>query len=53
MLGDTAFDIQCAKNAGVKSVLVGWAVAVGEEERTGENAPDYIIKTAEELFEIL
>lgn len=53
MLGDTMFDILCAKNAGVKSVLVGWAVAVTEEEKTGENAPDYIIESAEELFEIL
>jgi len=53
MLGDTMFDIICARNAGVKSVLVGWAVAVTEEEKTGENAPDYIIETAEELFEIL
>lgn len=53
MLGDTMFDIMCAKNAGVKSVLVGWAVAVPEEERTGEYAPDYILETAEGLFEIL
>lgn len=53
MLGDTMLDIMCAKNAGVKSVLVGWAVAVSEEEKTGANAPDYIIETAEELLEIL
>ena len=53
MLGDTMLDILCAKNAGVKSVLVGWAVAVSEDEKTGENAPDYVIETAEELFEIL
>jgi len=53
MVGDTAFDILCAKNAGVKSVLVGWALAVKEEERTGENNPDYIIENPEDLLEIL
>ena len=53
MVGDTIFDILCAKNAGVKSVLVGWAPTISEEDRTGENAPDYIIEKAEDLFEIL
>ena len=53
MVGDTRFDILCARNAGVKSVLVGWAVAVSEEDRTGADAPDYIIEKAEDLLEIL
>lgn len=53
MIGDTMFDILCAKNAGVKSVLVDWAVAVSEEERTGKNAPDYIIKNPMEVKTIL
>ena len=53
MVGDTKYDIQCAKNAGIKSVLVGWAFAASEEDKTGENAPDHIIERAEDLFEIL
>lgn len=53
MVGDTMFDILCAKNAGVKSVLVDWAVAVGEEDRKGPNAPNYIIKDAMEIKDIL
>ena len=53
MLGDTMHDVLCARNAGVKSVLVDWSLAVTEEERAGENAPDHIIKAAEELLEIL
>jgi len=53
MIGDTMFDILCAKNAGVKSVLVHWAVAVSEEERIGENAPDFIIKEPMEIIDIL
>ena len=53
MVGDTKFDVLCAKNAGVKSVLVGWAIAFPEEERTGENAPDYIMEKPEDLLKIL
>ena len=53
MLGDTMFDILCAKNAGVKSVLVSWAMAVSEEEKTGPNRPDYIIDQADDLLKLL
>ena len=53
MVGDTKPDILCAKNAGVKSVLVGWAIAFPKEERAGEYAPDYVIESAEDLFDIL
>jgi len=53
LIGDTRFDVLCAGNAGVKSVLVAWSIALSEEERTGEYAPDYIINTAEELLQIL
>ena len=53
MIGDTKHDILCAKNAGAVSVLVGWAIAVPEESRVGENAPEHIIERAEDLFEIL
>jgi pyrophosphatase PpaX len=53
MVGDSMFDIICARNAGVKAVLVGWAIAVSEEDKYGENAPDFIIETAEDLLNIL
>lgn len=53
MLGDTMFDILCAKNAGVKSVLVSWAMAVTEEEKNGPDKPDYIIDQAEDLLALL
>lgn len=53
MLGDTMFDILCAKNAGVKSVLVGWALAVTEDEKSGSNAPDFIIEKPEEIFTVI
>lgn len=53
MIGDTMFDILCARNAGVPSVLVGWAVAVTEEEKTGPDAPDYIVAEAEDILKLL
>lgn len=53
MIGDTMFDILCARNAGVKSVLVDWAVAVTDEQRQGADAPDFIIKDPMEIMDIL
>ncbi len=53
MLGDTMFDIGCARNAGVASVLVGWAVAVTEEEKNGPDGPDHIIEKAQDLLKLL
>lgn len=53
MVGDSMFDIFCARNAGVKTALVGWALAVSDEEKIGPDAPDYMIENAEDLFGIL
>ncbi|HUM55744.1 MAG TPA: HAD-IA family hydrolase [Bacillota bacterium] len=53
MLGDTMHDITCAKNAGVESVLVGWAIAVKKDEIKSGNGPDHIIEKADDLLEIL
>lgn len=53
MIGDSMFDIKCAHNAGMKAVLVGWAEAVTEEDLNGPDAPEYFIRTAEELFDLL
>ena len=53
MVGDSMFDIICAKNAGVKAALVSWALAVNDEDKYGENAPDYILETAGDLLNIL
>ena len=55
MLGDTLFDLLCAKNAGVRSVLVSWSLALHgmTMEDLGEAAPDYIIQKPEELLEII
>lgn len=53
MLGDTMFDIMCARNAGVKSVLVSWSLALKDKEDYGDDGPDYIINEAQELLDIL
>ncbi len=52
MIGDTLFDIECAKNAKMQSVLVGWSLSVDkakQETLMGREKPDYII---EDLMEI-
>lgn len=51
-IGDTKFDIGCANNAGIPSVLVGWATET--EERT-ENVykPTYKVETTREIMKIV
>jgi pyrophosphatase PpaX len=53
MVGDSMFDIRCAHNAGVKSVLVSWAMAVTEEEKIGADKPTYIVEKAEDILDLL
>ena len=55
MLGDTLFDLMCAKNAGVRSVLVSWSLALSgkTKEDLGDAAPDYILEKPEDLLEII
>ena len=55
MLGDTLFDLLCAKNAGVRSVLVSWSLALSgkTKEDLGDAAPDYILEKPEDLLEII
>ena len=51
MIGDTIFDIDMAKNAGVKSVGVSWGYHEVSELRA--SGADYIINHISELLEIL
>ncbi len=52
-VGDSKFDVLCARNAGVRSVLVGWSICVTPEQKEGIYKPDYFIETPEELLAIL
>ncbi len=49
-IGDTRFDIECAKNAKVKSVLVGWSHYAKEENKIN---PDFLINDFMELVNIV
>ena len=50
MVGDTMFDLLCARNAGVKSVMVDWSITMTDAEKS---QADYIIKSAADLLDYL
>lgn len=53
MVGDSMFDIKCAHNAGVKAILIGWAVAVTDEEKNGPDGPDFVAEEAKDIVDIV
>lgn len=54
MIGDTKYDIGCANNAGIDSVLVGWSHYVDEEDMAEHGfVPTYRIDRPEELLELI
>lgn len=52
MVGDSKFDIMCAQNAGIKSVLVDWSVAAQAESGI-ENKADFKIRSLKELLDFV
>lgn len=53
MIGDGPFDIKCANNAGVKSVLVGWRVTGDGSKLVQGAVHDYEILEPMELISVL
>lgn len=56
MVGDTLFDIQCAKNAGCRSVFVSWSVSLAEKLDEGfgpDEKPDEIITDPLQILKML
>ena len=54
MVGDTKYDIGCANNAGVDSVMVGWSHYVDEEDMLADGfVPTYRVERPEQLLEII
>ena len=54
MIGDTKYDIGCAQNAGVDSVLVGWSHYVDEESMAADGfEPTYRIAKPFDLLGII
>ncbi|MBU3160013.1 pyrophosphatase PpaX [Clostridium frigoris] len=51
LVGDTQFDILCAKNAGIISAIVGWSALPIDVIRKYE--PDYIIPSMEKLISLM
>ncbi len=53
MIGDGPFDIKCANNAGVDSVLVGWRITDDEHVIVEGATPDYEIARPGDLIDLL
>lgn len=56
MIGDTLFDILCARNAGCTSVLVSWSLSLADKIKDGfapEEEPDRIIDDPAQILQML
>lgn len=56
MIGDTLFDILCARNAGCTSVLVSWSLSLADKLKDGfapEEEPDRIIDDPAQILQML
>lgn len=51
LIGDSPFDVLCAKNAGITSVAVSWSVH--PRDKYAKHEPDYIIDDMKELINII
>ena len=52
MVGDSPYDMLCANNAGIKTVLVEWR-AKGNDDKLKECQVDFIIENPMDLLDIL
>ncbi|WP_430884590.1 HAD family hydrolase [Fusibacter sp. JL216-2] len=50
-IGDSAHDIESGKNAGAKTVLVGWTIL--DRKRLMESCPDHLVETPAEIVDIV
>ena len=53
MIGDSPFDIKCANNAGVKSVMVDWRITCDNSALISDCKWDYEIKEPMDLLKVL
>lgn len=53
MVGDSPFDMKCANNAGVRSVLVDWRITDSEKAVISDAVVDYEIATPMDLIDVL
>ena len=52
MIGDSPFDIKCANNAGVKSVMVDWRITCDNSALITDSVWDYEIKEPMDLMKV-
>ena len=53
MLGDTWYDMECARRAGVSPVLAGWSEAYWYREDRTTGMPDHIVRKPEDMPELM
>ena len=53
MLGDTWFDMECARRAGVSPILVGWSEAYWYRKDRTTGKPDHIIRKPSDLADLM
>lgn len=53
MIGDTIYDRECARNAGVKCALVSWAPSIDVHDLRGSDRPEFIIEKPADIFGII
>ena len=53
MLGDTWYDMECARRAGVTPVLAGWSEAYWYRRNRETGKPDYIIRKPADLVDLM
>ena len=53
MIGDGVFDVKCANNAGVKSVLVGWRITDTDNAVIEDAVHDFETETPENLKKLI
>ena len=53
MIGDSPFDVKCANNAGVDSVMVNWRITCDETSLIDDAKVDYWIHQPSDLVELL
>jgi len=50
-IGDSGHDIESGKNAGTKTILVGWTIL--DRKRLMKSCPDHVVETPSEIVEIV
>jgi len=50
-IGDSGHDIECGKNAGTRTILVGWTIL--DRNRLMKACPDHVVETPAEIVDIV